>query len=133
MLCTHRINVKYSNECVWAKSVDQNQMFCGIWSGSTLFVIYPTLLKTEKPLRKHAYSNILKILPPKWEILDKNSDIFHISAQNIDCGYLIELLCQSSSKEIFSTVILSLPLIQEGQLSVSGERMCTILVNRLED
>ena len=35
--------------------------------------------------------------------------------------------------EIFSTVILSIPLIQEGQLSVSGERMCTILVNRLED
>ena len=35
--------------------------------------------------------------------------------------------------EIFSTVILSLPPIQEGQLSVSGERMCTILVNRLED
>ena len=35
--------------------------------------------------------------------------------------------------EIFSTVILSLLLIQEGQLSVSGEGMCTILVNRLED
>ena len=35
--------------------------------------------------------------------------------------------------EIFSTVILSLLLIQEGQLSVSGESMCTILVNRLED
>ena len=35
--------------------------------------------------------------------------------------------------EIFFTVILSLPLIQERQLSVSGERMCTILVNRLED
>ena len=32
-----------------------------------------------------------------------------------------------------STVILSLPLIQEGQLSVSGERICPILVNRLED
>ena len=27
----------------------------------------------------------------------------------------------------------SLPLIQEGQLSVSGERMCTILVNHLGD
>ena len=27
--------------------------------------------------------------------------------------------------EIFSMVILSLPLIPEGQLSVSGERMCT--------
>ena len=35
--------------------------------------------------------------------------------------------------EIISTVILSLPLFQEGQLSVSGERMCTILVNLLED
>ena len=35
--------------------------------------------------------------------------------------------------KIFCMIILSLPLIQEGQLSVSGERMCTILVNRLED
>ena len=30
-------------------------------------------------------------------------------------------------------VILSLPVIQEGQLSVSSQRMCTLLVNRLED
>ena len=29
--------------------------------------------------------------------------------------------------EIFSTAILSLSLIQEGHLSVSGERMCTIV------
>ena len=35
--------------------------------------------------------------------------------------------------EIISAVILSLLLIQERQLSVSGERMCTILVNHLED
>ena len=35
--------------------------------------------------------------------------------------------------EIFSVVIFSLPLIQEGQLSVSGKRVCTILVNSLED
>ena len=35
--------------------------------------------------------------------------------------------------EIISTVVLSLPLIPEGQLSVSGEKMCTILVNCLED
>ena len=34
--------------------------------------------------------------------------------------------------EIFSAVILSLLLIQEGQLSVSGGRMCAILVNRLD-
>ena len=35
--------------------------------------------------------------------------------------------------EMFSMVILSLLLIQEGQLSVSDETMCTIPVNRLED
>ena len=35
--------------------------------------------------------------------------------------------------EMFSMVILSLLLIQEGQLSVSGERMYTILVNHLVD
>ena len=35
--------------------------------------------------------------------------------------------------EVFSMVILSLQLIQEGQLSVSGKRICTILVNCLED
>ena len=35
--------------------------------------------------------------------------------------------------EKFPTVILSLLLIQEGHLSVSGKRMCITLVNRLED
>ena len=35
--------------------------------------------------------------------------------------------------EIFSMVTLSFPLIQEGHLSVSGERMCTVLANSLED
>ena len=35
--------------------------------------------------------------------------------------------------ELLSTVILILPLIQERQFSVSGERTCSILVNRLED
>ena len=39
----------------------------------------------------------------------------------------------NTDHEIFSLVILSLPLIQEGKLSVSGERMCTILVDCLED
>ena len=42
-------------------------------------------------LRKHAYSNILKILQPKiGKFSDKNSDIFHISAQNIDCRLSLE-------------------------------------------
>ena len=42
-------------------------------------------------LRKHAFSNILKILPLKTENFQKmNSDMFHISAQNIDFGYSLE-------------------------------------------
>ena len=42
------------------------------------------------PLRKLAYINILKISTPKTEFSDKKSDINHISAQNIDCGYSLE-------------------------------------------
>ena len=42
-------------------------------------------------LRKHAYSNILKILQPKEENFQiRNSDIFHISAQNLHCVYSLE-------------------------------------------
>ena len=42
-----------------------------------------------------AHSNILKILQKKKKkkkkiFSEKKSDIFHISAQNIDCGYLLE-------------------------------------------
>ena len=49
--------------------------------------VYPRsqLRVYDVPLRKHAYSNKLKILPLKDENFQiKNSDIFHISAQNID-------------------------------------------------
>ena len=49
------------------------------------------LQEMDIPLRKHAYSNILRILPPKNENFHmKNSDIFLISAQNIDCRYSLE-------------------------------------------
>ena len=50
-------------------------------------------------LRKHAYSNVLKISPPKAESSDKNSDIFHIFAQNIDCGYSLEPPRRGGSNE----------------------------------
>ena len=42
-------------------------------------------------LRNHPYSKILKILrPKKGNFQIEYSDIFHISAQNIDCGYSLE-------------------------------------------
>ena len=51
-------------------------------------------------LRKHAYSNILKILPPKNEHFQiKNSNIFHIPAQNIECGYSLEPPRRGGSNE----------------------------------
>ena len=63
----------------------------------TLSVIWHSFF----PLRKHAYSNILKILPTKkkWKFSDKNSDIFHIPAQNIDCGYSLEPPRRGGSNE----------------------------------
>ena len=57
--------------------------------------------KTQnKTLRKHAFSNIQKISPPKAENFQmKNSDFMYISAQNIDCGYLLEPPRQGRSNE----------------------------------
>ena len=50
-------------------------------------------------LRKH-YSNILKILPPKTEKFQiKILVFFHISAENIDCGYSLEPPLRGSSNE----------------------------------
>ena len=59
-------------------------------------------------LRKHAYSNILKIWPPNNENFRiKNSDIFHISAQNIDCGYSLEPPRRGGSNEYSQSMFLS--------------------------
>ena len=53
-------------------------------------------------------SNILKSLPPKNENFQmKNSDIFQISALNIDCGYLLELPRRGSSNEYPQSMFLS--------------------------
>ena len=57
-------------------------------------------MHSDQTLRKHAYSNLLKILQPKKEKCQiKNSDIFHISAQNIDCGYSLEPSRRGGSNE----------------------------------
>ena len=54
----------------------------------------------QVPIRKHAYSNILKISPSKNENFQiKSSDIFHIFAQNIDCGSLLEPPHRGGSNE----------------------------------
>ena len=74
------------------------QLYCETW-GLRLNVNKTKIMSFENgrhtthnfSLRKHAYSNILKILSPKIEIFQlKNSNSFHVSAQNIDCGYSLE-------------------------------------------
>ena len=63
----------------------------------------------EVTLRKHAYSNILKISPPKKENFEiKNSDTFHSSAQNIDCGYSLEPPQRGGSNEYPQSMFLNI-------------------------
>ena len=82
--------------------------FCWIqlfWGPSLNHLISKTIIS----LRKHAYSNILKILPPKNENFQiKNADIFHISAQNIDCGYSLEhnLCFEAEIRKIMYTPVI---------------------------
>ena len=81
----------------------------------TKFKLCPTAGDSRGPLiilsytlRKHAYINILNILPPKNENFQiKNSDIFHISAQNIDCGYSLEPPRRGGSNEYPQSMILA--------------------------
>ena len=44
-----------------------------------------------KTITKTCLFKYTEILPPKYENFQiKKSDIFHVSAQNIDCGYSLE-------------------------------------------
>ena len=43
----------------------------------------------------------------KRKVSDKNSDIFHICAQNIDCGYSLEPPRQGSSNEFPQSMFLN--------------------------
>ena len=100
-----------------------------LWFLSVCFVFYGTLSKND-----HAG-------PTCWPDQSHRIRYFfiwsffaaHVTCSNSEWGYRGFLSFVEIDHEIFSMVILSLPLIQEGQLSVSGERMCTTLVNRLED
>ena len=112
---------------------------CGtIWT----FLLYVgfrykiTLLQFITSIQKCPTQSLLKyrisVLPASVAQLDAPSDW-----RPGGCGLNPRRGRQHSFVEIdhgmFSTAIFSLPLIQEGQLSVSGKRMYTILVNRLED
>ena len=108
------------------------------------YCLFFTNIGTFKSTSRHLF-DILNIYNDYFDqIVDKklNQKEFTDLSGSIGCAVRLETSrsrvqapprSATFFREIFSTVILSLPLIQEGQLSVSGERMCTILVNRLED
>ena len=55
-----------------------------------------------------------------------------MSTHNLDRQFQ-QLSFMEIDHEIFSTVILSLSLIQQGQLLVSGERICTSIGKSLRE
>ena len=66
------------------------------------------LLSYTMLLRKHAYLNILKVLQPKKEnFSDKKYDSFHISSQEIDCGYSFEPPRRGGSNEYHNLCVLA--------------------------
>ena len=69
-----------------------------VWKGLRVHEVYSANVCAA--LRKHAYSKLLIISPPKNENFQiKKYDIFHISAQNIDCGYSLEPPRRGGSNE----------------------------------
>ena len=43
-------------------------------------------------MKRRLFKYIENFTAKNWKFSDKNSDIFHISAQNIDCEYSLESL-----------------------------------------
>ena len=59
------------------------------------------------PIKKTRLFKYIEISPPKTQFSDKNSDIFHISTQNIYCGYSLEPPCRGGSNEYPQSMFLS--------------------------
>ena len=100
---------KMENTCSWAtrsstKLVLQIQQYCQFSYQLLSYPARPVADSSEQrmgliTIRKHAYSNLLKILPPKTEIFQVKIDIFHISPQNMECGYALEPPRRGGSNE----------------------------------
>ena len=75
--------------------------FQGMWLSIWVISCREKHSKLETPLWKHAYSNRLQKKKKKKKKKKKieKSDIFHISAQIIDCGYSLEPPRLGSSNE----------------------------------
>ena len=57
--------------------------------------------------KTHLFKYIENFTTKNWKFSDNNSDIFHTSAQNMDCGYSFELPRRGSSNEYPQSNVLS--------------------------
>ena len=58
-------------------------------------------------MKSHLFKYTENFTTKKRKISDKNSDIFHIYAQNIDCGYSLELPHWGNSNRYPQSMFLS--------------------------
>ena len=58
-------------------------------------------------MKTNLFKYIENFTTKKRKFSDKNSDIFHISAQNIDCVYSLEPLRQGGSNEYHNLCFLA--------------------------
>ena len=72
-------------------------------------VIVGLLHVTQKaPITKtRLFKYIESFTTKNWKCSDKKSDIFHVSAENIDCGYSFEPPCRGGSNEYPQSIFLS--------------------------
>ena len=76
-------------------------------NSKTLFNILKYLDTQHVITKTRLFKYIENFTSKIWKFSDKNSDIFHISAQNIDCGYSLEPHRRGGSNEYPQSVVLS--------------------------
>ena len=89
----------YLYRLVFVMAFENVVLFGSILTGSNMLINYITKTRLFKYIENFTIKN--------WKFSDKNSDVFHISAQNIDCGYLLEPPQQGSSNEYPQSMFLS--------------------------
>ena len=83
---------------------------CGISRESSLIFFLFVCCRSNpvwKITKTRLFKYIENFITKNWKFSDKNSDIFHISAQNIACGYSLEPLRRDGSNEYPQSMFLS--------------------------
>ena len=87
-----------------SKYIESQRITAEIWNQSILMGNgaldrFPTLFTRDFITKTSLFKYTEKFTAKKWKISDKNSDIIHISAQNIDCVYSLEPPRRGGSNE----------------------------------